>query len=293
MRGTRASRRYEIIHTTTYEYSESVSVSHHVARLTPRQSDRQQLVHHEWHINPGPAVTSKHTDYFGNTVTFFAIQGPHNRLAVTSRGAVEVGAAEPLPAASPAWEDVRDRSATDDPEVFEFGVASPLVPAHPQYLEYARSSFPSRRPILEGLADLTRRIHQDLRYDPGSTTVTTPLEEVFRRRSGVCQDFAHLQIACLRSLGLAARYVSGYLETAPPPDRPRLVGADASHAWVSVYVTGVGWIDVDPTNNLVPAHRHITLGWGRDYSDVSPLRGVILGGGEHRSHVAVDVFRSP
>ena len=284
--------RYDIRHTTTYEYAESVSVSHHVARLAPRQSDRQQLVHHVWHIDPVPAVISRHTDYFGNTVTFFAVQGPHNRLTVTSRGVVDVMAARPIPETSPAWEVVRDRSADDLPGVFEFVLNSPLVTAHAQYLEYASPSFPSGRPALEGVSDLTRRIHHDLHFDPGATDVATALDEVFRRRSGVCQDFAHLQIACLRSLGLPARYVSGYLETAPPPNRPRLVGADASHAWVSVYVDGADWVDVDPTNNLVPADRHITLGWGRDYSDVSPIRGVILGGGDHRSRVAVDVVRS-
>jgi transglutaminase-like putative cysteine protease len=284
--------RYDIRHATVYEYDDSVSVSHHVARLRPRRMDRQLVVRHEWNIEPEPAVVSEHADYFGNIVTFFAVEGPHDRLTITSRGAVDLMDAAPLPSQSPAWETVRDRSADELVDVFEFMVDSPLVSAHAQYASYGLASFPSGQPLLEGVIDLTRRIHEDLRFDPTATDVTTPLDEVFRRRSGVCQDFAHLQIACLRSLGLAARYVSGYLETTPPPDAPRLVGADASHAWVSVYVLGHGWVDVDPTNNLVPADKHITLGWGRDYTDVSPIRGVILGGGEHRSRVAVDIVRT-
>lgn len=284
--------RYKVTHTTTYDYAESVSVSHHLAHLSPRQCDGQRVEHHAWRIDPAPAVISEHVDYFGNTVTFFAVQGPHRRLTVTSHGTIDVASRMPMAASSPAWEIVRDRCA-DEHGMFDFVVDSPLVSTHARYADYAVASFPSGRPVLDALIDLTARIHRDFTFDPGTTDVATRLDDVFRRRAGVCQDFAHMAIACLRSLGLPTRYVSGYIETAPPPDTPRLTGADASHAWVSVHVAGDGWVDIDPTNNLVTPERHLTIGWGRDYSDVSPIRGVILGGGEHRSRVAVDVVRQP
>jgi len=164
-----------------------------------------------------------------------------------------------------------------------------LIAGSPVLAEYTAPSFTKERPLLEAVADLTGRIHRDFTFDRTATTVATPLQTVFRTRRGVCQDFAHLEIACLRSLGLAARYVSGYLESVPPPDQPRLTGADASHAWVSVFCPPVGWVDVDPTNDVLADERHVTVAWGRDYGDVSPLRGVILGGGQHALHVGVSV----
>jgi transglutaminase-like putative cysteine protease len=282
---------YDLTHVTTFEYDERVSVSHHVARMTPRSAARQAVLHHEWAFDPAPAVLREHHDVFGNVVAFFAVQQPHQRLSVTSRAAVDVAPPAPLPAESPAWDAVRDALADAPLEVADFVADSPLVAAGPACAAYAAASFPPGRPIVEGAIDLTRRLHADLRFEAGVTTIATSVAEVFRQRAGVCQDFAHLQIACLRSLGLAARYVSGYLETSPPPGEPRLVGADASHAWVSIHVPGHGWLDVDPTNDRVPADRHVTLAWGRDYSDVSPIRGVILGGGEQRTHVAVDLVR--
>jgi transglutaminase-like putative cysteine protease len=282
---------YDITHVTQFDYQDRVSVSHHVARLTPRRSDRQTPLAHTWAFDPAPAVLREHQDVFGNPVAFFAVQGPHRRLSVTSRAAVDVAPPLPLPARSPAWEAVRDGVDARPIEVFDFVVDSPLVVADPAYAAYAASSFPPGCPIVDGLVDLTHRLHADLAFAPGATTVATPVAEVFRQRSGVCQDFAHLQIACLRSLGLPARYVSGYLETSPPPDEPRLVGADASHAWVALYVPEAGWIDADPTNDRVPVDRHVTLAWGRDYADVSPIRGVIHGGGAQRTRVAVDIAR--
>ncbi len=282
---------YDITHVTEFEYEERVSVSHHVARLTPRRSARQTPLAHAWTFDPAPAVLREHHDIFGNPVAFFAVQGPHRRLSVTSRAAVEVSAGPTPLAHSPAWEAVRDRNEPWPIDVIDFGFDSPLVAAGADYAAYAVVSFPRGRAIVEGLVDLTRRLHEDLTFAPGVTTIATAVADVFRLRRGVCQDFAHLQIACLRSLGLPARYVSGYLETSPPPDEPRLIGADASHAWVSVYVPGTGWIDADPTNDRVPADRHVTLAWGRDYSDVSPIRGVIHGGGEQRTRVAVDLVR--
>lgn len=286
--------RYAITHTTTYKYSDEVSVSHHLARLRPRQLSGQRCLRYEPEIVPAPAARSEHDDYFGNAVMFFAIHEPHGRLEVRACSEVEVSAAE-LPATeTPPWERVRDGFrgdlGTELLAAYEFVFDSALIKATGQFARYATESFSPGRPLMEGVVDLTRRIHQDFTFDAKATSVATPLNEVFASRRGVCQDFAQLQIACLRSLGLPSRYVSGYLETKPLPNRPRLVGADASHAWVSVYSPGAGWIDVDPTNNLVPADRHITLAWGRDFSDVSPIRGVILGGGEHALTVAVDVI---
>jgi transglutaminase-like putative cysteine protease len=283
--------RYEITHATMYDYSSAVSVSHHIARLTPRRFDRQSVVRYGLTVNPEPISISDHTDYFGNTVTFLEMFSPHAQLTVTARSVVDVKPSD-APRTSPAWETVRDGLGDDPLEPCEFSLDSPLIASTPALADYTAESFQKGRPLMEAVADLTGRIHRDFTFDRTATTVATPLETVFRKRRGVCQDFAHLEIACLRSLGLAARYVSGYIESVPPPNQPRLAGADASHAWVSVYCPGGEWIDVDPTNNLIPANHHAVLAWGRDYSDVSPIHGVILGGGEHRWRVAVDVVRS-
>jgi transglutaminase-like putative cysteine protease len=270
---------YEITHTTTYDYRDAVSVSYHLLRLNPRGLSHQCCLSHKVHIDPQPAVAKSHVDYFGNTVTFVNVEGPHKRLTVKSVSRVSVTRPPlPQPQETPAWETAR-----------EFSFDSPLVKATDDFADYARPSFAKERPILDAVLDITRRLHADFKFDPEATTLATPLEEVFRNRRGVCQDFAQLQIACLRSLGLPARYVSGYLETDPPPGQPRLTGADASHAWISFYGHGIGWIDVDPTNNLLPTTRHITVAWGRDYSDVSPINGIIRGGGRHRVKVSVDV----
>ena len=282
---------YEIVHTTDYDYSESVSVSHHVARLSPRTLPHQECLHHELHIEPSPAVTTTHLDYFGNAMTFFAMQGAYRRLTVFAQSQVAVSARSvPRPSDTPPWEAALDRTAFPL-EAIECVFDSTPIRASAELAVYAHPSFPAGRPLLEAVTDLTRRIHEDFTFDPKATTVATPLTEVFKSRRGVCQDFAQLEIACLRSLGLAAHYVSGYLETVPPPGTPRLLGADASHAWLAVYCPENGWIDVDPTNNLLPSGTHVTLALGRDYSDVSPIRGVILGGGDHSLRVNVDVIR--
>ena len=283
---------YDVTHVTEFDYEERVSVSHHIARLAPRRSVRQTPLAHTWAFDPVPAVLREHQDIFGNPVAFFAMQGPHRHLSVSSRATVDVAAPAPLPARSPAWETVRDGVGALPIDVCDFVADSPLVASGPAYAAYAAVSFPPGRAIVEGLVDLTHRLHEDLAFAPGATTIATPVAEVFRQRRGVCQDFAHLQIACLRSLGLPARYVSGYLETSPAAaDEPRLVGVDASHAWIALYVPELGWLDADPTNDRVPVDRHVTLAWGRDYADVSPIRGVIHGGGEQRTRVAVDIVR--
>jgi transglutaminase-like putative cysteine protease len=288
----RSPVKYEIVHTTEYNYSESVAVSHHLAHLSPRVLPHQQPLHHDLQIEPVPAVMTTHTDYFGNPATFFAMQGAHKRLTVRARSRVAVQATEvPPPSDTLPWEAAADRAALPL-EALEFVFdSSALITPGAELRAYARAAFPPRAPLLEAVLELTRRIHEDFTFDREATTVATPLAAVFRSRRGVCQDFARLEIACLRSVGLPARYVSGYLETLPPPGRPRLVGADASHAWVAVYCPGVGWLHVDPTSNVMPSQGHVSVAWGRDYSDVSPIRGVILGGGKHTLRVNVDVVR--
>jgi len=285
---------YNISHRTSYDYSDPVSFSQHFLRLHPRDTPHQYCSSYELEVRPTPSNIDHRIDYFGNRVAFFTIEGPHQKLEITSRSKVTaLDTATPEAFETPSWNIVRDltRGAQIGPalEASEFIFDSPLVKASERMSEYAVGSFPKGRPILEAVRELTARIHSDFKFDPKATAVSTPLEEAFQNRRGVCQDFAHIQIGCLRSLGLPARYVSGYLETDPPPGRERLAGADASHAWISFYCHGLGWIDMDPTNNLIPGVRHISVARGRDYNDVSPVRGVILGAGTHKLHVAVDV----
>jgi transglutaminase-like putative cysteine protease len=285
---------YNISHRTTYEYSDTVSLSQHFLRLRPRQLPLQDCSAHETRILPAPSSTDNRTDYFGNRVTFITVEVPHQKLEIISESRVSILQSSPPNASeTPSWNSVRDlaRGAQigSSLEASEFIFDSPLIKVSEPLAEYAASSFPKGRPILEAVRDLTQRIHGDFKFDPKATAVSTPLEKVFQNRRGVCQDFAHVEIGCLRSLGLPARYVSGYLETDPPPGQERLAGTDASHAWISFYCHSLGWIDIDPTNNIIPGVRHITVAHGRDYNDVSPVRGVILGAGEHKLRVAVDV----
>lgn len=282
--------RYRIKHVTTYVYDAAVAVCHNVAHLLPRDSERHTWLSSELEVEPAPAVRAERRDYFGNRLTFFAIQEPHKGLEVVARSAVEVQPAGEL-GPDMAWEEAAERIARTEEglEAYQYAFPSPYVEVTDEVAAYARQSFAAGRGVLDGAMDLTGRIFKDFKYDPKCTTVTTTLPEVMVARAGVCQDFAHLAVGCLRSMGLAARYVSGYLMTSPPPGKPRLTGADASHAWVSVYVPGTGWVDMDPTNNLRVSQEHITLAWGRDFGDVSPLRGVLLGTGRHVIKVSVDV----
>jgi transglutaminase-like putative cysteine protease len=280
---------------TTYDYEDPVSVSHHILRLTPHNSLRQVCLKTSLFVEPAPIRYNAHVDYFGNATTAFTLLEPHERLVVEATSELEVNAA-PLPdfAGSPSWESVRDSlpEARSDEELnaCQFLFDSTRVEGRPELAEYARESFPPGRPLLEAVLDLTRRIYRDFRFDTGATEVSTPVQTFFEKRRGVCQDFSHLQIACMRSLGLPARYVSGYLRTLPPPGRPRLVGADATHAWCAAWSPGAGWVDFDPTNNCVPSDGHITVAWGRDYSDISPVHGVLLGGARHTLDTSVDVM---
>lgn len=287
---------YDVTHRTTYGYGSDVSVSHHLAHLQPRELRSQQVANFKLTIEPTPAVSTERVDYYGNPTSFFSIGSPHDRLSVTARSRVRIIApALPEAVRTPAWQLVRDRCASDrltpDSEVGEFRFDSPNIARRAALADYAAVSFVKDRPLLEAVVDFNARIFRDFKFDPRATTVATPVDEVFKKRRGVCQDFAHLAIACLRSLGLPARYVSGYLETLPPPGKARLIGADASHAWYAVWCSGFGWIDADPTNNLLPSDRHITVAWGRDFSDVSPLRGLVVGGSGHSLGVSVDVAR--
>jgi transglutaminase-like putative cysteine protease len=291
---------YRAIHTTVYDYVEPVSLCHNVVHLTARSGPWQTKLSSDLRISPAPSVMTERIDYFGNTATFATIGEPHRELCVTAVNVAEILPEEPPdPDRIPAWESVRDLLRTpataDALGASQFTFDSPYVPTGADLAAYAARSFPAGRPILEAILDLTRRIHSEFRYDPTATTIATPIKEVLERRHGVCQDFAHLQIGCLRSLGLAARYVSGYLVTGPVSvaGRPDVVGAEASHAWLSFFCPGFGWIDIDPTNNQVPHDRHIVLAWGRDYDDVSPIKGVILGGGNHTVKVTVNILSLP
>ena len=285
---------YEVRHRTTYRYLHSVSYSCHLAHLTPRETAAQHVAESELTVSQVPARRYAMDDFFGNRTQWFAIDSAHTVLDVLSRSRVSVAAA-PLPdaQASMAWEKVRTSLgyAPDDAarEAIEFVFDSPLTGARAAIAVYAALSFPRGRPVLSGALDLMHRIHKDFQYDTTVTDATTPVDRVFQIRSGVCQDLAHVGIACLRSLGLAGRYVSGYLLTQPPPGQKRLLGADASHAWFAVWAPPFGWVDLDPTNDMPAGEGHVTLAWGRDYSDVAPLNGIVTGGGDHIVEVGVDV----
>jgi len=271
--------RYTVEHETVYSYEAPVVVSQQLMHLTPRALPWQNPEAHSLVVDPAPGEVQTREDYFGNPVTQVLIAAPHARLRVNARTTVGVDArGGPAPLGS---------TAAHDPAQFLF--ESPHVEWFRELTDYAAPSFPAGRGVAEAALDLMRRIHADFAFDPTATSVSTPLREVLKKRRGVCQDFAHFMAGCLRSHGHPARYVSGYILTTPPPGKPRLVGADASHAWVSVYVPGQGWLDLDPTNDCIVSDEHITLAWGRDFSDVTPMRGVILGGGEQTLEVKVTV----
>ena len=290
--------KYRIVHKTGYQYSEPASLSQNELYLKPRETATQRLIEHQLALIPTPQYRQSRNDYFGNFVQIFMVQQPHNDLTMTATSMVETRLQViPPPETTPPWEDVSRRlTAHDTPTIldaYQFVFVSPLISVGTDARDYARVSFPPGRPVLTGAVDLTQRIFSDFTYDVSATTVDTSVDHVLKSRKGVCQDFAHVAISCLRSLGLAVRYVSGYLETQPPPGKPRLVGADASHAWLSLFVPDFGWVDLDPTNNMIPGENHITLAWGRDYGDVTPVNGVVMGGGVHTLSVMVDVSAQP
>lgn len=285
-----------VIHETVYDYSPSATNAQHLAHLRPRATATQRTLSHTLSINPQPTQCSDAQDVFGNTRSFFSLPFMHDALCVIADSQVETS--EP-PDAAPGlpWEDARERlryrSGAGYESAAQFSFASPYVPRHGDFEAYARASFTAERPLPQAAFDLMSRIHADFAYATEATDASTPALESLRLRRGVCQDFAHVMIGCLRSLGLAARYVSGYLLTVPPPGQPRLVGADASHAWVSVWSPapdgGSQWLDLDPTNDRAMGEDYVTLAWGRDFFDVSPLRGVIHGGEHHALRISVTV----
>jgi transglutaminase-like putative cysteine protease len=290
--------KYRVCHTTTYDYESPVMHGRHVVRKRPRPMVFQEILQSSLSVSPTPVWTNQSSDYFGNFVDVVEVIEPHDRLVVTATSDINLGPRlidAGLPLFQSSWESVRDRLLSDPScyEAREMLLDSPLVRRHPKLLEFAQPTFTPRRPMLEAIQAFNARIYEEFTYDPGFSDIATPLGQVLREKRGVCQDFAHVAVGALRSLGLAARYVSGYLETRPPPGQPRLVGADASHAWASAYVPDYGWVAFDPTNNVLPSERHIVVAWGRDFNEVSPLRGVVHGGGSHTVRVSVDVEPRP
>ena len=288
--------RYRVVHETRYDYSGTVLSGHQLAHLEPRDTSWQVVRAHTIDIDPEPRECWVGHDYFGNAVLRFFVDQAHDALTVRAESRIDVSPRAPDPAAgSPAWEAATAAviGAPVDLEVEQYRVPSPMAPLLAASADYARSSFPAGRPWLDGVLELTRRIRTEFTYDPKATTVTTRVGEVLAHRRGVCQDFAHLMISCLRSLGMAARYESGYVLNRPAPGQAALTGADASHAWVGAHCPGFGWVGFDPTNGKFADLEFITLGWGREFSDVTPLRGVVFGAASQELAVAVSVEPLP
>ncbi|MCV6625443.1 MAG: transglutaminase family protein [Cellvibrionaceae bacterium] len=291
--------KFQVTHTTEYHYEQAVSHCYNLAHMMPRNSYRQSCQRSRIAVEPGVVGKNQRHDYFGNTAYHFEIQRSHKRLRISAFSEVET-APQTIHqgfdfgiSCAEALQQIAQPSKLEDTLAREFLLSSPLID-HQQLdiYEYAAESFSLDKPLLSCVSDLNRRIFQDFKYSPQATTIYTPLQEVLNRREGVCQDFAHLQIACLRAMGYPARYVSGYIETLAPPGKEKLQGTDASHAWVAVYSPAEGWVEFDPTNNTLANEQHIITAWGRDFHDVTPLKGIVYGGGkEPRLKVAVDVRR--
>lgn len=290
--------KYRITHITEYHYHESVSHCYNVAHMLPRTTNRQQCQKTDVIISPSTINKAKRKDYFGNWSYLFEVQKNHKKLSIKVTSEIDVNRQNVQDnfdfglTAEEAVKQLQRSTKVDDILAREFALDSPFIQVSDEIKAYALPSFESGRSLLSSVKDLTARIYKDFTYSPESTTISTPLDEVLATRKGVCQDFAHLQIACLRAMGLPAKYVSGYIETLPPPGQEKLVGTDASHAWLSVYSPVEGWVEFDPTNNTLATDQHIITAWGRDFYDVTPLKGIIYGGGEEpRLHVSVDVAR--
>jgi len=278
--------KYTIQHKTSYSYLEPVSLCHNIARLVPRNTREQTCTNTTIHITPVPDRINEYEDFFGNKVIYFSIEKEHWELTVHVTSEVERNSGPEYPRNLEM-----ETGETDILEIKQYVFETPMTAWDDQILEFAQKSFLPGRPVLEATEELTKRIFEDFEYKPGHTTIATPLAVVMKERKGVCQDFAHLGIACLRSVGLPAKYISGYIETLSPDGAEKLIGVDASHAWFSVYIPEMGWKDFDPTNNCLVSDQHITIGWGRDYADIAPLEGIILSSGSHELTVSVDVTR--
>jgi len=275
---------YSINHKTIYNYLEPVSLCHNMLRLVPRDTGKQVCKSVTVKIQPEPDNLREYEDFFGNKVIYFSIEKEHAQLTVNVHSEIE------KKAASDGVGLAEDGQEAE--EISQFIFETPMTAWSEEIEAYARISFQPGRPVPEAAGDLMHRIYTDFDFTPGFTTISTPLAVVMRERKGVCQDFAHLAIACVRSVGLPARYVSGYIETIPPPGVEKLIGVDASHAWFSVYISPLGWVDFDPTNDMLPGDQHITIGWGRDYADIAPMKGIIISSGSHGLAVSVDVRRT-
>lgn len=286
--------KYRVIHQTLYEYQSPASLCHNLICQGPGKSRFQKNLSFEYEIAPEPHYQATRQDFFENYWIYFSIQKPHQELSVTVTSIVDLERPAWLtvdPQSTPPWEKVAEwlRSTAAKNDTRQFYLESEIVRIVPGIREYALESFKSGRPIMAAMIDLNHRINEDFTFTPGFTDVSTPIEEVFEHKKGVCQDLSHFTLACLRSLGLAAYYVSGYIETLPPPGKPKLVGADASHAWVALCIPELGWVEFDPTNNLLVADQHIRAAIGRDFSDIVPLKGIVYSGGGQQMKVSVDV----
>jgi transglutaminase-like putative cysteine protease len=289
--------KYTISHKTAYEYFESVGVCHNIARLLPRDTATQICISSSVKIFPEPDVLNQYEDFFGNKVIYFSIDKDHDELEVHVTSVIEkIPVSHPLHQSVPmvVYDDLgRDLNLSnpDAGDIRQYIFQTPMTGWNKAINDYALVSFRPGRPLYEAAKELMTRIYTDFEFKSGATSIATPLAVVMKERKGVCQDFAHMAIACIRSVGVPVRYVSGYIETISPKGKEKLVGADASHAWFSVYIPQMGWVDFDPTNNQIPGDQHITIGWGRDYADIAPLKGIILSSGSHELKVAVDVKR--
>jgi len=286
--------RYQVIHETKYEYQAPAALCHNIICQGPGAHPDQDIRGFDYQITPEPSFQAKRQDFFENQCIYFSIQKSHQQLQVIVKSEVQIKTPSwqsLSPAGTPPWEEVaawlRTTAAMND--IRQFYLESDYVKVISGIKAYALASFTPGRPVMEAMLDLNSRIYQDFEFTPGFTDISTPLEKVFAHKKGVCQDFAHFSLACLRSLGLAARYVSGYIETLPPPGQPKLVGADASHAWIALYIPEAGWVEFDATNNLLVNDQHIRAAVGRDFSDVVPLKGIVYSGGGQQMQVSVDV----
>jgi transglutaminase-like putative cysteine protease len=285
---------YSVEHTTKYKYNEQVSLCHNITALTPRNTDQQICKASNMIISPLPDILEEHTDFFGNKLYYFVVEQEHEELTVTVKSQIEkLTIPQPLHS-NQSWESVRDLLYASTGEYInekQFTLPTAITAATAEIKNYAAFSFTAGKSLFDAVYHLINRIYIDFRFTPGFTTISTPLSDVMKERKGVCQDFAHLAISCIHSMGLPVRYVSGYLETLAPAGKEKLSGVDASHAWIAVFIPGMDWVDFDPTNNQLASEQYISIGWGRDYFDIIPLKGVIMSSSSHELSVSVDVKR--
>jgi transglutaminase-like putative cysteine protease len=292
-----AMAEFRVLHKTKYIYDDLVAYCHNMAHMYPLTSRHQDCFRTHVTVNPKPVVSSFRRDYFGNQVFLFSVEDPHKTLEVTVESSVRThgsGVGYDLNRSTP-WEEIEktilESNVEEDLSAIEFLYPSYYIATKKAYQDFALPYFTQSKPVFLATLDLIKAVYTNFKYDAKATTINTPLEQVLNEKKGVCQDFSHLVISALRSLNIPARYVSGYLETLPPPGQEKLQGSDATHAWISVYCPSMGWLDFDPTNGKMITEEYIMTAIGRDYADISPLKGIIFGGGKHKLKVEVDVIR--